>query len=79
MITAETQRTQRKMFSLLLRRQEGKPLRLGLILNFNVTMMRDGIKRIVHEFCRIEKDAIFAFPRLRGKQKLVLAFFAPLR
>jgi hypothetical protein len=50
MITAETQRTQRKMFSILLRRQEGKPLHLGLILNFNVTMMRDGIKRIVHEF-----------------------------
>lgn len=25
-------------------------LHLGLILNFNVTMMRDGIKRIVHEF-----------------------------
>jgi hypothetical protein len=24
-------------------------LHLGLILNFNVTMMRDGIRRIVHE------------------------------
>jgi len=24
-------------------------LHLGLILNFNVAMMRDGIKRIVHE------------------------------
>jgi hypothetical protein len=24
-------------------------LHLGLILNFNVTMMRNGIKRIVHE------------------------------
>ncbi len=47
-------------------------LHLGLILNFNVTMMRNGIKRIVHEFRRIGEDASFCFPPSQGKAKTSL-------
>jgi len=43
-------------------------LNLGLILNFNVTVMRDGIVRIVNELMeQLHTDGLFTFRPLSGK------------